>query len=150
VCALVLTAIVGAILAQFGLQSNQLEQFSFVLDEGPMAFIVLLVAAGVLAPIIEELFFRGFLFGLYRRRQPLWVAYAISSVLFTLLHIEPTRMSPPQIVGLSVGILLLAVLLAWMYQRTGSLIPSIIAHAVNNATGLILFYLASTHVLPQG
>jgi membrane protease YdiL (CAAX protease family) len=42
--------------------------------------------------------------------------------------------------GLSVGIFLLAMLLAWLYQHTGSLYPGILAHAVNNATGLILFY----------
>ena len=30
--------------------------------------------------------------------------------------------------------------LAWLYQHTGGLYPSIVAHAVNNATGLILFY----------
>jgi membrane protease YdiL (CAAX protease family) len=145
---LLLTAVVGAALAQFGLQSNQLQQFTFAVAEGPMAFIVLLVAAGLVAPIVEELFFRGFLFGLYRRRQPLWVAYVVSSALFTLLHVEPTRMNPAQIVGLSVGVFMLAVLLAWLYQRTGSLFPSMVAHAVNNMTGLILFYLASTRGLP--
>jgi membrane protease YdiL (CAAX protease family) len=42
--------------------------------------------------------------------------------------------------GLSVGIFLLALLLAWLYQHTGSLFPGMLAHAVNNATGLILFY----------
>jgi len=31
-------------------------------------------------------------------------------------------------------------MLAWVYQRTGSLYPGILAHAVNNATGVILFY----------
>ena len=31
-------------------------------------------------------------------------------------------------------------MLAWLYQHTGGLYPSIVAHAVNNATGLILFY----------
>ena len=100
----------------------------------------MLVAAGVLAPLVEELFFRGFLFGLYRGRHPLWMAYLVSSVLFTLLHLEPTRMNVPQMAGLSVGIFLLAMLLAWLYKHTGSLYPGILAHAVNNATGLILFY----------
>ena len=31
-------------------------------------------------------------------------------------------------------------MLAWLYEHTGSLYPSIVAHAVNNATGLILYY----------
>src|SRR5207302_822583 len=105
-----------------------------------LAFTLLLIAAGVVAPFVEELFFRGFLFGVYRRRQPLWLAYIVSSVLFTVLHLEPTRMNVAQMAGLSVGIFTLAMMLAWLYQHTGSLYPGMVAHAVNNATGLILFY----------
>jgi membrane protease YdiL (CAAX protease family) len=70
----------------------------------------------------------------------LWVAYVASSLLFTLLHLMPGQMNLQQMAGLSVGIFLLAMLLAWLYQRTGSLYPGMLAHAVNNATGLILFY----------
>jgi CAAX protease family protein len=137
---LVVIDIVGSILSQFGLRPNQLDQFQFVLSEGPLAFAALLIGAAVIAPFVEELFFRGFLFGIYRRRQPLWLAYVVSSVLFTILHLEPNRMNLQQMAGLSVGILVLAVLLAWVYQHTGSLYPGMIAHAINNATGLILFY----------
>jgi membrane protease YdiL (CAAX protease family) len=137
---LVVIDIIGSLLAQVGLRPNQLEQFQFVLTEGPAAFVLLLVAAGIIAPFVEELFFRGFLFGLYRRRQPLWLAYLGTSLLFTVLHLEPNRMTVPQMAGLSVGIFLLAMMLAWLYQHTGSLYPAMLAHAVNNATGLILFY----------
>src|SRR5579864_863287 len=131
---LVIIDIIGSLLSQVGLRPNQLEQFDFVLTEGPLAFALLLVAAAVVAPFVEELFFRGFLFGLLRRRQPLWVAYLLSGVLFTILHLEPNRMTVPQMAGLSVGIFILAMILAWLYQHTGSLWPGMIAHAVNNAT----------------
>ena len=137
---LVAIDLVGTLLSQVGLRPNQLEQFEFVLTEGPLAFVLLLIAAAVVAPFVEELFFRGFLFGMYRRRQPLWLAYVASSLLFTVLHLEPTRMNAAQMAGLSVGIFMLATLLAWTYQHTGSLYPGMLAHAVNNATGLILFY----------
>jgi membrane protease YdiL (CAAX protease family) len=140
IAGVLISVFIEMLLSQVGLQPNQLEQFKFVLSEGPLAFAVLLFAAGVMAPLVEELFFRGFLFGLYRTRQPLWVAYLVSSVLFTLLHLEPTRMNLAQMSGLSIGIFLLAMLLAWLYQHSGSLYPGIVAHAVNNATGLILFY----------
>jgi hypothetical protein len=137
---LVIIDIVGTLLTQLGLRPNQLEEFEFVLSEGPLAFAVLLIAAAVVAPFFEELFFRGFLFGVYRRRQPVWLAYLVSSVLFTILHLDPNRMNLNQMAGLSVGIFMLAMLLAWLYQHTGSLYPGIVAHAINNATGLILFY----------
>jgi membrane protease YdiL (CAAX protease family) len=137
---LVVIDVVGSLLSQVGLRPNQLEQFQFVLGEGPLSFALLLVAAAVIAPFAEELFFRGVLFGVYRKRQPLWLAYLVSSVLFTVLHLEPTRMNLSQMVGLSVGIMMLALMLAWLYERTGSLYPGMLAHAINNATGLILFY----------
>jgi membrane protease YdiL (CAAX protease family) len=140
VVGLVVIDIVGILLSQVGLQPNQLEQFAFVRSERLPEFTLLLISAGVLAPFVEELFFRGFLFGLYRRRQPMWVAYAIPSIVFTLLHNDPTHMTLPQMAGLSVGIFLLAIMLTWLYQRTGSLYPGMLAHAVNNATGLILLY----------
>lgn len=137
---LILIDIVGTVLAQFGLRPNQLDQFSFVLSEGPVAFLLLLVTAGVIAPVIEELFFRGFLFGMYRRRQNAFIAYTVSSVVFTLLHLEPGRMTPAQMGGLAVGILMLAFILSFVFDRTESLYPSMLAHALNNATGLLLFY----------
>jgi uncharacterized protein len=137
---LVVIDIIGTLLTQVGLRPNQLDQFQFVLQEGPVAFVVVLIAAAVVAPFVEELFFRGFLFGIYRRRQPLWLSYVVSSVLFTILHLEPNRMNIQQMAGLSVGIFLLALLLAWVYRHTGSLYPGMIAHAINNATGLVLFY----------
>jgi membrane protease YdiL (CAAX protease family) len=137
---LVVIDLVGVLLSQVGLQPNQLEQFAFVRSEAAPEFVLLLISAGVLAPFVEELFFRGFLFGLYRRRQPMWVAYAVPSLLFTLLHNDPTHMTLPQMAGLSVGICMLAIMLTWLYQRTGSLYPGMLAHGLNNATGLILVY----------
>ncbi len=141
VVGLVVIDVVGLLLREVGLQANQLEQFAFVRSERPFPeFTLLLISAGVLAPFVEELFFRGFLFGLYRRRQPIWVAYGIPSLLFTLLHNDPTHMTVPQMAGLSIGIFMLAIMLTWLYQHTGSLYPGMLAHAVNNATGLILVY----------
>ncbi|GAC1324365.1 MAG: CPBP family intramembrane metalloprotease [Chloroflexota bacterium] len=140
VVGLILLDVVGTLLAQYGLRPNQLEQFNFVLTEGPLAFLLLLVSAGVIAPVIEELFFRGFLFGMYRRRQNAFVAYTVSSVLFTVLHLEPGRMTLAQMAGLAVGILMLALILSFLFDRTESLYPSMLAHGLNNATGLLLFY----------
>ena len=140
VVGLIVVDAIGTLLSQFGLRSNQIEEFEFALKEGPLSFGLLLVTAGLVAPVVEELFFRGFLFGLYRRRQPVWVAYIVSSVVFTLLHLQPGRMNVQQMAGLATGIFLLATLLAWLYQHTGSLYPGMVAHAVNNTTGLILFY----------
>jgi membrane protease YdiL (CAAX protease family) len=137
---LILTVVLQLILQQFGLRSNQMQQFDFIRSASPLAFAFVLLSAAVTAPFVEELFFRGMLFGLYRRRQPLWVAYVVSGLLFASLHLVPMVMNPSQMAGLGIGIFVLGTLLAWVYQRTGSLYPSILAHSVNNATGLVLLY----------
>jgi membrane protease YdiL (CAAX protease family) len=139
----VLAALVGSALAQVGLRPNQVDELRFIRREGPASFAAVLIAAAVCAPVVEELFFRGFLFGLYRRRQPLWVAYLVPGVIFALLHLQPALMSPPQMVGLGIGIFVLGTVLTLVYQRTDSLFPGMVAHAFNNATGLLLLYAAS-------
>jgi membrane protease YdiL (CAAX protease family) len=89
-----------------------------------------LVALGVLvivaAPISEEVFFRGFLFGGLRGRMSFWPAALISGLLFGLVHLPggPLQVPPLAVFG---------VLLAWLYERTGSLGPPILMHAIQNA-----------------
>jgi membrane protease YdiL (CAAX protease family) len=143
VAALIGNLTVTAALSQVGLAPNQLEQFNFALNEGPLAKVLLLVFAVIVAPCVEELFFRGFIFGMYRRCKPRWVAYVASSTLFVVPHLLSGQSNPAQLAGLAIGILLLALLLTWIYDRTGSLYPAILAHAVNNGLGLLLFYAAS-------
>jgi membrane protease YdiL (CAAX protease family) len=132
--------VVGTLLSKLGVSPpDQLEEFKAVLDQGPLGIAIFLLAAAVLAPFTEELFFRGFLFGVYRRRQPAWLAYIVSGVLFAVLHLNE-RMSGTEVIGLSVGIFMLALLLAGLYHYTGSLYPGMLAHAVNNTAAVILFY----------
>jgi membrane protease YdiL (CAAX protease family) len=136
----VIDLVLGTVLTQFGLKPpNQLEQFQSVLNEGPLGLVLFLVAAAVVAPFVEELFFRGFLFGVYRRRQPLWLAYLVSSLLFAVLHLN-NRMSVTEGIALSIGIFLLALILAAVYRYTDSLYPGMLAHAVNNTAAILLFY----------
>jgi membrane protease YdiL (CAAX protease family) len=138
----VLTVLIGTALSQFGLRANQVDEFRFVRREGLGSLLLMLLSVAVLAPVVEELFFRGFLFGLYRRRQPVWVAYLVAGLVFSLLHVQPSLMNPSQMAGLGVGVFVLGTLLAWVYQSTGSLLPGMLAHAINNATGLVVLYFA--------
>jgi uncharacterized protein len=137
---LMLTILVQLVLTQLGLRPNQMEQFGFVRGADLLGFALILLLAAGTAPFSEEVFFRGFLFGLYRLRQPLWLAYLVSGVLFAAAHLVPMRMNLAQMAGLAIGIFMLGTLLAWTYQRTRSLYPSMVAHALNNATGLVLLY----------
>lgn len=98
------------------------------LEEGPSALAVALggVAAIIAAPIAEELFFRGFLFGALRRRRSFAVAGSISAAIFAAFHVIPLLMPLFFVVGLG---------LAYVYERRGSLLASMAAHVGFNVIG---------------
>ena len=78
----------------------------------------------LIAPMAEELFFRGFLFaGLLRRFGP-WGAGAISAAAFATTHLDVALLGPAFLGGS---------VFAWLYWRTGSLWPAILAHTSQNA-----------------
>ena len=93
-----------------------------------IASILTFQALAVWTPITEEIFFRGFIFaGLVSRLGP-WGAMAASALVFSLFHVDP---------GVLVPIFITGFMLAWLYRRTGSLWPGIVAHAGQNALALL-------------
>ena len=89
------------------------------------AKMVFLFFGGVGAPIAEEIFFRGYLFGAFRRAGHVWFGMCASAILFGGVHFSDSYNVP--------GICLFGFVLAWLYHRTGSLLAPIVAHAVNNS-----------------
>lgn len=82
------------------------------------------------APFIEEVMFRG---GILRTLLPVmpsrWQAIALSALLFALIHMNPAQMPSAFIAGLFLG---------WIYSRTGSILPGVIYHWVNNTTVFVM------------
>ncbi len=89
-------------------------------DDHPL---VLILAIALLAPIGEELFFRGLLLSRMQRRYSAGVSLALVSIIFTLLHPNPLKWPT---------ILCFAMFAGWLRLRTGSLLPPIVLHIVNN------------------
>jgi membrane protease YdiL (CAAX protease family) len=93
---------------------------SLLSSERPVSLFFLLV---VVAPVTEELLFRGVILrGLVRRFHP-WVAIGMSAALFALMHMNPWQIAAPFAVGVLGG---------WFFLKTGSLWPCIALHAINN------------------
>lgn len=97
---------------------------------------VLLVIAGLLivvaAPLSEELFFRGYMFAGLRRSLPLWPAAAIQAAIWGSLHLSGGN------IGVAVQLSVFGLVLAWLYERTGTLWAPILAHGVNNSLAFVL------------
>ena len=100
-------------------------------DPNLLIAIAAVFLIAVVAPISEELFFRGMVFSGLRLRFTLWPAAVISGVIFGLPHVLT---GPLAVVPLSA----LGVMLAWLYERTGSLWPCVFVHVINNGLALTL------------
>jgi uncharacterized protein len=91
--------------------------------------IFAVMAIVVLAPIAEEIFFRGFFFAGLRTRWSLWPSALLSGAIFGLVHAPTGPTAAIPLAGLGVG-------LAWLYNKTGSIYPSMLAHFLNNAIAI--------------
>lgn len=85
---------------------------------------------GLIGPISEELIFRSaILGGMLRKGVTPWIAVVVSAMIFGLVHGNPQQIPFAFIVGL---------LFAFVYYRTGSIIPCMICHVINNSTAVVL------------
>jgi membrane protease YdiL (CAAX protease family) len=132
---MVVSSLVVALLVRLSGSDAVPEQL--ILDDalaGGVRTAVALVAAVLLAPVAEELLFRGLLYRALRRRRSVAVAATVSSVLFAAIHLDVAVTQPLALVGLA----LVGVVLALAYERTGSLVVPVAAHAGYNGTALVL------------
>lgn len=92
--------------------------------------VLIAIAAVVVAPVAEELLFRGFLQPAAERWFGTWPAVFLSAVFFAVAHPQFGVMLPMFILGLTS---------AWLFARTRSLVASITLHAANNAYVILCF-----------
>jgi len=85
--------------------------------------------AVVIAPVAEEFVFRGMLFPLVCQLGRPKLAWIGVSLLFALIHFDAAIFLP---------LFVLALLLTWLYQRTGCLLASVLVHSLFNAANLVL------------
>ena len=103
-----------------------LQDFFFDLTSQPL--VLLLLALGVVAPLTEELLFRGLVLPGLTRRYGFPIALISSSLLFGLFHLNPWQALPAALAGLYLG---------WLRHRTGGVGHSMLAHAVFNGLPFI-------------
>ena len=116
--------------AALGVEENDDLPQELGADDSTTALVAVAVLVCVAAPIAEEIFFRGFCFTAFRR----WIGVAggaiLSGVIFGAIHAGSSD------VVFLVPLAVFGVVLALLYHRTGSLLPCIVLHALNNSLAL--------------
>ena len=115
---------------QITVSEDMVQLFSGIMKQ-PLGYLVI----GILAPIAEELIFRGAIlrvlldaFG----RKGRWPAIALTALLFAVIHGNLAQGTHAFVIGMVLG---------WLYARTRSVLPGIVLHWVNNSTAYIMFHL---------
>jgi membrane protease YdiL (CAAX protease family) len=129
------------------------ELAGWVREDPHIAVPAIVLVVIIFGPAVEELVFRGAIFnGLYRlgglvsahsfgkddsgraaRRVSFTLSALVSSAIFALLHLEPVLLP---------AILILAVILCALFERTGSLLPPFVAHATFNSFAVLIIILS--------
>jgi len=130
---ILLLLIVVMVAAIFNYQPPQQAMFKLFFQEKRLWFLIYSTTIVVLlGPVVEEVFFRGFAYNALKKRWGVPRAMALTAVVFAALH------------GTLVGFLPIAALgflLVYMYEKTGSLIPSITIHILHNGLMISLLFL---------
>ena len=92
----------------------------------PVQILLIVIAA----PVSEEVCFRGMLFGGLRTRMPRYAAAALSGLIFGALHALTGLTAVPPLA-------FFGFVLALLYEETGSIVPGILLHMLNNSVALI-------------
>jgi membrane protease YdiL (CAAX protease family) len=110
------------------------------LRAGPVAAVGVALVVVVLAPICEEIVYRGLLWGaLERYAVPRWVPFVVTTLLFAVAHFEFTRTPLLFVVALPIALARL---------RTGRLAASVVAHQVNNLLPGVVLALTLLGLVP--
>lgn len=106
-----------------GFDPNQAQVNEFTSAITGNARIISFFALVVIPPIVEEILFRGFMFPAFAGRVGIFFGALFSSMLFGFAHLQA---------NVGVYTVVLGLLLCYMYKRTGSIIPGMALHMINN------------------
>lgn len=116
--------VLNLLIEQIGLPNSNEEAF-IAMSRNPLG----LLSIALLAPILEELLFRSAIEGyLLREWRSPWGAIVVSSLIFGVVHMNPAQIPFAFLLGMMFG---------WLYYRTGSLLPGVVGHVLNNSVAAV-------------
>jgi len=112
--------------------NTQINDYLNIFGKDLFGLVLLGITIVILAPIVEEVVFRGFLFGYLDKRYGFFVGALISSFIFASIHIYFIQFPMFLLIGFGLG---------YIAKRSGSIWPSVFAHFVNNGVLFVIMIL---------
>jgi membrane protease YdiL (CAAX protease family) len=123
---------IAAIMRQLSEQASAIQLLAEIRTH-PLPLGLMTLIIGVIGPVAEEVFFRGLAYNSLKRRFGVPAGILLSAAFFSAIHGNPLAFIP---------IFLMGVVLAWVYERTGSLAAPIGIHCANNLLVVVLYIVA--------
>jgi membrane protease YdiL (CAAX protease family) len=133
----VLLAVVSQLVPSLDLEQEQDIGFEGVSSN--LSLILTFISLVILPPLVEELVFRGFVFGGLKNKLPVVVAALVTSVLFAVAHLQFGNGQPLLWVA-ALDTFVLSMVLCYLRQRTGSLWAGIVIHAMKNGVAFLYLF----------
>lgn len=121
-----ITDLTNLMLLYFPADENEYLALTRMLNGG----VVSLISVCLIAPLIEEMLFRGMILRAFLENYSVGSSILLSSLLFALFHMTITQLPVAFVAGC---------LLGWLYVKTKSLWPSIMAHFFYNSFAMLLW-----------
>ena len=134
---LILTTLVMAFAMQVltFVDYEQAQETGFAQLGSQFEYILAFISLVIVAPIAEEVLFRGYLFGKLRKYMPLWVTILIVSLLFAAVHFQW---------NVAIDVFVLSIVLCLLRVVSNSLWPSILLHMMKNGVAYYFLFINPT------
>lgn len=124
---------VSAISDVFNYTSKEQAVVTLFMRENNVKFLVYTILfAAIIGPIIEELFFRGFMYNALKKHVGIFWSAVVTASVFASLHAHAVGFVPIMVLGL---------LLVYLYEKTGTLVASMTVHVMHNTSMVLLVLL---------
>lgn len=140
-------AIVTSLLSSVDLTQAQQLPFSQNMLGASWQYALAFLTLVIIAPLAEELLFRGYLYGKLRKTAPIWVAVLITSITFGVAHLWAGPGNALQW-AVMIDTFVLSIMLCFLREYTGAIWASFLVHAIKNGLAFYLLFI-NPQVLDQ-
>lgn len=116
-----------------GFNADQQQDIGFSTAGTTMDMTIAFIGLVIIAPLAEELLFRGYLFGKLRSQNGFWISAIFTSVVFGIVHGQW---------NVGVDVFVLSLFLCALRERSGSVWPGVFLHATKNGVAYFFLFIA--------